>query len=55
MPREAVLPDRVVFKVPLRKISNYTGHRKENILMLKEKFAIKERVFMQTPASSFLN
>lgn len=47
--QEAVLPDRVTFKVPLRKISNYTGHRKENILMLKEKFAIKELVFMQTP------
>ena len=47
--REAVLPDRVTFKVPLRKISNYTGHRKENILMLKEKFAIKELVFMQAP------
>jgi histone acetyltransferase (RNA polymerase elongator complex component) len=47
--REAVLPERVTFKVPLRKISNYTGHRKENILMLKEKFAIKELLFMQTP------
>jgi histone acetyltransferase (RNA polymerase elongator complex component) len=47
--REAVLPDRVTFKVPLRKVSNYTGHRKENILMLKEKFAIKELVFMQAP------
>ncbi len=47
--REAVLPERVTFKVPLRKISNYTGHRKENILMLKEKFAIKELVFTQTP------
>ena len=47
--REAVLPERITFKVPLRKLSNYTGHRKENILMLKEKFAIKELVFMQTP------
>jgi histone acetyltransferase (RNA polymerase elongator complex component) len=47
--REAVLPERVTFKVPLRKISNYTGHRKENIFMLKEKFAIKELIFMQTP------
>jgi histone acetyltransferase (RNA polymerase elongator complex component) len=47
--REDVLPDRVTFKVPLRKVSNYTGHRKENILMLKEKFAIKELVFMQAP------
>ena len=47
--REDILPDRVTFKVPLRKISNYTGHRKENILMLKEKFAIKELVFMQAP------
>ena len=47
--REAVLPERVTFKVPLRKISNYTGHRKENILMLKKKFALKELVFRQTP------
>ena len=47
--REEVLPDRVTFKVPLGKVSNYTGHRKENILMLKEKFAVKEVVFMQTP------
>ena len=47
--QEAVLPDRVTFKVPLGKVSNYTGHRKENILMLKEKFAVKEVVFMQTP------
>jgi histone acetyltransferase (RNA polymerase elongator complex component) len=46
---EAILPDKVTFKVPLRKVSNYTGHRKENILMLKEKFAIKELVFMQAP------
>jgi len=46
--QEAVLPDRVTFKVPMRKFSNYTGHRKENISMLKEKFAIKELVFMQT-------
>ena len=45
---EDVLPDRVTFKVPLRKISNYTGHRKENILMLKNKFAIKELIFAQT-------
>ena len=45
--REAFLPDRVTFKVPMRKISNYTGHRKENILMLKKKFAIKELIFMQ--------
>jgi histone acetyltransferase (RNA polymerase elongator complex component) len=47
--REAILPERVTFKVPLRKISNYTGHCKENIRMLKEKFAIKELVFTQTP------
>ena len=47
--REIILPDRVTFKVPLRKISNYTGHRKENILMLKEKFAVKEVIFMQSP------
>ena len=46
--REAILPERVTFKVPMRKISNYTGHRKENILMLKKKFAIKELVFTQT-------
>jgi len=50
--REAVLPERVTFKVPLRKISNYTGHRKENVLMLKEKFAIKELVFEQTSGIS---
>jgi len=47
--QEAVLPDRVTFNVPLRKISNYTGHRKENILMLKKKFALKELVLKQTP------
>lgn len=47
--RSTVLPERVTFKVPLRKLSNYTGHRKENILMLKEKFAIKDLVFLQTP------
>jgi len=47
--REAVLPERVTFNVPLRKISNYTGHRKENIVMLKKKFAIKELFFKQTP------
>ena len=47
--REAILPDRVTFKVPLRKVSNYTGHRKENIMMLKEKFAVKEVIFMQAP------
>lgn len=46
--RQAVLPERVTFNVPLRKLSNYTGHRKENIIMLKEKFAIKELVFRQT-------
>ena len=46
--QQAVLPERVTFNVPLRKLSNYTGHRKENILMLKEKFAIKELVFSQT-------
>ena len=45
--REAFLPDRVTFKVPMRKVSNYTGHRKENILMLKKKFAIKEVAFRQ--------
>ena len=45
--RQAVLPERVTFNVPLRKLSNYTGHRKENILMLKERFAIKELVFTQ--------
>jgi histone acetyltransferase (RNA polymerase elongator complex component) len=45
--QEAVLPDQVIFKVPMRKISNYTGHRKENILMLKKKFSIKELIFMQ--------
>ena len=47
--REAVLPERVTFKVSMQKISNYTGHRKENILKLKEKFAIKELVFVQIP------
>jgi histone acetyltransferase (RNA polymerase elongator complex component) len=47
--RVAVLPERVTFKVPMQKISNYTGHRKQNILKLKEKFAIKELVFMQIP------
>ena len=46
--REAILPERVTFKVPMRKISNYTGHRKENISILKKKFAIKELVFTQT-------
>jgi histone acetyltransferase (RNA polymerase elongator complex component) len=46
--RQGVLPERVTFNVPLRKLSNYTGHRKENILMLKERFAIKELVFTQT-------
>jgi histone acetyltransferase (RNA polymerase elongator complex component) len=46
--RETILPDRVIFKVPMRKVSNYTGHRKENISMLKKKFAIKELVFTQT-------
>ena len=44
-----VLPDPVIFKVPLRKISNYTGHHKENILKLKSKFSIKELVFRQVP------
>ena len=47
--QEANLPDRIIFKVPMRKISNYTGHRKENISMLKKKFGIKELVFMQVP------
>ena len=46
--QEPVLPDRVTFNVPLRKISNYTGHRKENILMLKKKFALKDLVLKQT-------
>ena len=46
--RQGFLPELVTFKVPMRKISNYTGHRKENILMLKKKFAIKDLVFMQT-------
>ena len=46
--RQGVLPERVTFNVPLRKLSNYTGHRKENILLLKERFAIKELVFTQT-------
>jgi histone acetyltransferase (RNA polymerase elongator complex component) len=50
--RQAVLPERVTFRVPLRKVSNYTGHRKENVLMLKEKFAIKELVFEQTSGIS---
>lgn len=45
--RETVLPERVTFKVPLRKVSNYTGHRKENIRLLKEKFAIKELIISQ--------
>ena len=46
--QEAVLPGRVTFNVPLRKFSNYTGHRKENILMLKKKFALKELILKQT-------
>ena len=45
---QTFLPERVTFRVPMRKISNYTGHRKENILMLKKKFALKELVFIQT-------
>lgn len=51
--REAVLPERVIFRVPLRKLSNYTGHRKENVSMLKEKFALKEVVFSQAPDLNF--
>ena len=47
--REPFLPERVTFRVPMRKISNYTGHRKENILKLKKRFAIKELIFTQTP------
>ena len=47
--RMDVLPEQVIFKVPLRKISNYTGHHKENILKLKNKFSIKKLVFKQVP------
>lgn len=51
--RESRLPERVTFKVPLQKFSNYTGHRKENIRMLKQRFAIKELIFAQTPGLTF--
>ena len=44
--KEKNIADRVVFKVPARKVSHYTGYARENRLKLKEKFSIKELVFL---------
>ena len=36
------LPDKVLFKVPSRQVSTYTGHNKENIIKLKNQFSLHE-------------
>ncbi|MGV7221324.1 MAG: elongator complex protein 3 [Nitrospinales bacterium] len=39
------LPNKVLFKVPSKKISTYTGHKKENIIRLKDQFSLDEVSF----------
>ena len=36
------LPDKVLFKVPSKQVSTYTGHKKENIIKLKDQFSLGE-------------
>lgn len=38
----APLPERVVFKVPPRSVSTYTGNKRENIYKLKDLFELEE-------------
>ncbi|NIQ00265.1 MAG: hypothetical protein GWM98_07360 [Nitrospinaceae bacterium] len=52
--RAGVLPERVIFKVPLRRVSNYTGHCKANIKALKSRYPGKSFVFQPTAELSTL-
>lgn len=36
------IPPRVLFKVPMKSVSIYTGNRRENIIRLKERFGFEE-------------
>jgi histone acetyltransferase (RNA polymerase elongator complex component) len=36
------VPERVVFKVPMKSVSIYTGNRRENLKILKERFSLEE-------------
>jgi hypothetical protein len=36
------VPERVVFRVPKKSVSIYTGNRRENLKILKERFSLEE-------------
>jgi len=44
----------VIFKVPLKQISNYTGHRKENVEKLKSQFGLERVVIRGETGCQFL-
>jgi histone acetyltransferase (RNA polymerase elongator complex component) len=40
--KQVKLPNKVLFKVPSKQVSTYTGHKKENIIKLKNLFSLDE-------------
>ena len=52
--RLGAFSDKVVFKVPSRRIPDYIGHRKENVEFLKKKFNFREVVFCPGETSDSL-
>jgi histone acetyltransferase (RNA polymerase elongator complex component) len=40
--QQGKLPDKVLFKVPSKQVSTYTGHKKENLIKLKDQFSLHE-------------
>ena len=36
------IPKKIIFKVPKNLVSIYTGNRRENLILLKEQFALDE-------------
>jgi histone acetyltransferase (RNA polymerase elongator complex component) len=37
-----IIPERVLFRVPINSVSIYTGNKRENLLLLKERFELKD-------------
>ena len=37
-----IIPERVLFRVPMNSVSIYTGNKRENLLLLKERFGLKD-------------
>jgi histone acetyltransferase (RNA polymerase elongator complex component) len=48
------IPSSIIFKVPSRKVSQYLGHKKENVSDIKNLFGLESLQFRQDPISEQL-